>query len=74
MIILCQIVHLPWSLVVLALIIVAVVLVWYVPILLFILPGAVFSCYEIFMEKIFRKYMSEEDLARELEDDRYDEM
>ena len=38
-----------------------------VPFMLLVLPAAVMYIYDIILEKIFRKYMSEEDLKRELE-------
>ena len=38
------------------------------------MPGGLVASYELILEKkVFRKYMSEEDLQKELEDDRYDD-
>lgn len=69
-----QIVHLPWSLFILALLIAVTFMIILLPPLLFLMPAALFASYEMIMEKkIFRKYMSEEDLQKELEDDKYDD-
>ena len=68
------VVHLPWSFFILALLVAVLFIVMVMPPLLFLMPGALFASYELILEKkVFRKYMSEEDLQKELEDDRYDD-
>ena len=44
------------------------------PPFIFLFPAALFASYAMILEKkVFRKYMSESDLQKELEDDKYDE-
>lgn len=70
------IVHLPWSVVIFVLLL-SVLLIIYLaaPLpLYFVLPGALFASYSMVIEKkVFRRYMSEEDLQKELDDDYYEE-
>lgn len=66
--------HLPWSVIIFILFLAVILMIYLVPPLLFLLPGALFASYSMILEKkVFRKYMSEEDLQRELEDDMYNE-
>ena len=62
-----------WSILILALLIVAVVAVMLMPPLVFIVPSVLFLMYDVILERIFRKYMSEEDLEKEKENDLLDE-
>ncbi len=64
--------HLPWSILLLVILAAALLLTYLIPFLIFILPALVFLLYNAVLERIFRKYMSEEDLARELEIERMD--
>lgn len=63
------IVHLPSSFFMLVILAVASFVAWLIPPLLLILPCLICLLNNLFLERIFRKYMSEEDLAKELEDD-----
>ena len=59
--------HLPWSVVVLVLMIAGSLLVYISPISITFVPAVVMYLYDMFLEKIFRKYMTEEDLKKEEE-------
>lgn len=59
--------HLPWSVVVLVLLIAGSLLVYISPISITFIPAVVMYLYDMFLEKIFRKYMTEEDLKKEEE-------
>ena len=59
--------HLPWSVVVLVLMIAGSLLVYISPISITFVPSVVMYLYDMFLEKIFRKYMTEEDLKKEEE-------
>lgn len=61
------ILNLPWSFLVLVLLLGGAFIVYMSPIMLTLIPAAVMCCYDIFLEKIYRKYMSEEDLKKEQE-------
>jgi uncharacterized membrane protein YesL len=65
-------VNLGWSLLVFALLAVAVVIVYLIPMLIFLVPAVLFLLYDLILERIFRKYMTEEDLAKEKEKDMLD--
>ena len=58
-------VNLPWSVLVLVLLAAGMLLVYLSPITITFVPAAVMCLYDMFLEKIFRKYMSEEDLKKE---------
>lgn len=69
-----SVVHLPWSVVLFVLLVAVAFMMYVLPPFLFLMPAALYASYATILErKIFRKYMSEEDLKKELEDDRYDE-
>lgn len=59
--------HLPWSLLVLVLLLAGGVVVYLSPVMITIVPSGVAVLYDMILEKIFRKYMSEEDLKKEEE-------
>lgn len=59
--------NLPWSFVVLALLIGASLVVYVSPLMITLMPAAVACLCDMFLEKIFRKYMTQEDLEREQE-------
>lgn len=61
------VVNLPWSVVVLALLIAASLVVYVSPFMITLMPAAAACILDIFLEKIFRKYMTEEDLEKEKE-------
>lgn len=61
--------HLPWSLLIILIFAVSVFIYYLLPVLIFILPGVVFVLYDLILEKIFRNYMSQEDLEKEQQDD-----
>ncbi len=62
------ILHLPWSLLVLLLLVVASIVMYVSPISILFMPAATTCVMELFLEKkIFRKYMSAEDLQKEQE-------
>ena len=44
------------------------------PILIFLMPALLFVTYDAIFERIFRKYMSPEDLEKEKENDLVDRM
>ena len=59
--------NLPWSVVVLVLLLAGSLLVWLSPVSITFMPAVLTYLYDMFLEKIFRKYMTEEDLKREEE-------
>lgn len=69
---LMMIIHLPWSLLILVLFAVAALVIYFFPILIFLMPALLFLTYDGILERIFRKYMSEEDLEKEKENDLVD--
>lgn len=71
---LMMIIHLPWSLLLLVLFAVAAIAVYVFPVLIFLMPALLFLTYDGILERIFRKYMSEEDLEREKENDLLDRL
>ena len=50
----------------------AAIALMYVPVLIVILPALAAIFYEFILEKVFRKVMTPEDLAKEQEEDRFD--
>lgn len=69
-----MIIHLPWSLLILVLFVAAVLVIYFFPVLIFLIPALLFLTYDGILERIFRKYMSEEDLEKEKENDLADRM
>ncbi len=65
-------IHLPWSLLILAVLAGCVLLIYLIPPVFLFLPSAACCLFEMILEKIFRKYMSSEDLEREKELDSTD--
>lgn len=65
--------NLPWTVVIFAVTLAAVIAVGFVPYLIMIVPALAGVVYEYILEKVFRKVMSPEDLEREQEEDRYDQ-
>ena len=61
--------NLPWSLLILLLLVVCAVVIILAPITLLFIPASLFLVYDAILERIFRKYMTEEDLQNELEED-----
>lgn len=59
--------HLPTSIALIASLILTVFLILYVPLCVLFMPAVLFLLYDFLLERVFRKYMNEEDLARELE-------
>ena len=59
------ILNLPWSILALALLVVGVLVVFISPISITFVPTVVMFLYDIFLEKIYRKYMTKEDLEKE---------
>lgn len=72
--ILLELRHLPWSLLIAVIIAAAYLIIWFVPMFLLILPAVVFLLFDLILERIFRMYMTPEDLEKELENDKIDEM
>lgn len=72
--VLLEIRHLPWSLLILLISLISCFLIWLRTILLILVPAAAFLLFDLILERIFRLYMSPEDLERELENDKLDEL
>ncbi|MCM1283396.1 MAG: YesL family protein [Muribaculaceae bacterium] len=64
--------HLPWSLLLLLILLAVLFLTWLIPPLIFLLPAFMFLLYDVILERIFRQYMSKEDLEREMELEKLD--
>ena len=64
---LIAIANLPWTVLLFVILGVAIVGLMYLPPMIFILPAAYMLIANLILEKIFRKYMSEEDIAAEEE-------
>ncbi|MCI7108331.1 MAG: YesL family protein [Lachnospiraceae bacterium] len=71
---LLEIRHLPWSLLLIVLALLGLFLTWLIPILIFLMPATMFLLFDCILERIFRRYMSPEDLQREQENDQLDRM
>jgi hypothetical protein len=69
-----EISHPFWSLVLLASVAAGVFILWLLPVLTILLPAVEILLFDYILERIFRTYMSEEDLAREQELDLLDKM
>lgn len=61
------VVNLPYSFLFLVFMVVTMIAVYLLPILILLMPAVMFWILNYFLEKIYRKYMSEEDRAREIE-------
>ncbi len=68
--ILILIANLPWTLLVIVILVVSLILAWIIIPLIFILPVGAALTYEFIFERIFRKLMPEEDRLREEEKDK----
>lgn len=66
------IVNFGWSFLILLLFLLGVFIVCIIPFMLFLVPAVTTVFYDMILERIFRKYMSEEDLAAERESDMLD--
>ena len=69
--ILILIANLPWTLLVIVILVVSLILAWILIPLIFILPVGAALTYEFIFERIFRKLMPEEDRLREEKDKEY---
>ena len=72
--ILMELRHLPWSLLIIILLLLAIFLTWLIPIFVFLMPACIVLIFDLILERIFRMYMSPEDLANEKEKDMLDKM
>ena len=66
--------HLPWSLLIIILFLLAIFLTWLIPILGFLMPACIVLMFDLILERIFRMYMIPQDLANEKENDMLDKM
>ena len=66
---LLAIANLPWSFLILLILLVGIIVVYIVPITLLVMPVGVTSLFNVILEKVFRKIMSPEDLKAAKEDD-----
>ncbi len=64
--------NLGWTLLVLLLLLAAAVIIYLIPMMIFLIPAVLCLMYDVILERIFRKYMSPEDLAKEKENDMLD--
>lgn len=64
---LIAIANLPWSLLLLVILLAAALITWVIPPLAIVLPAGYMLAANLILERIFRKYMSEEDLTAEQE-------
>lgn len=65
-------VNFPSSLLVLVVLVISGILIYLLPILIFLVPACAFISLDLILERVFRKYMSPEDLAEEKESDKLD--
>ena len=72
--ILMELRHLPWSLLIIILLLLAIFLTWLIPSFVFLMPACIVLIFDLILERIFRMYMSPEDLANEKEKDMLDKM
>lgn len=72
--VLLEIRHLPWSLLLILLFAASAFFIWLILPLIFLLPCMLCFAFDLILEKIFRRYMSEEDLEKELEIEQLDRM
>ena len=66
--------HLPWSMLLVVLLVAAILLAWFIPPLIFLLPSVTALMFDLILERIFQKYMSPEDLEKELENNQMDDV
>lgn len=67
-----MIANFPWTILLVVMAIVSGIILYVVPFMILLLPATLLLLYDVILEKIFRKYMSEEDLANEKESDMID--
>ena len=63
--------HLPWSLLLLVILIASALSIYIIPVLLVVIPAVTSMVFDFILERLFRRYMSPEDLEREEENDMY---
>ena len=63
--------HLPWALLLLVILAASVLSVYIIPVLLVVIPAVASIVFDFILERLFRRYMSPEDLEREEENDMY---
>lgn len=63
--------HLPWALLLFVILLVSALAAYIMPILILAVPAAAAIVFDLILERLFRRYMSAEDLARETENDQY---
>ena len=63
--------HLPWSLLLLVILIASALSIYIIPVLLVVIPAVASIVFDFILERLFRRYMSPEDLEREKENDMY---
>ena len=63
--------HLPWALLLLVILIASALSIYIIPVLLVVIPAVESIVFDFILERLFRRYMSPEDLAREEENDMY---
>lgn len=66
------VVNLGWSFLILLLFLISAVIFFLIPVLIFLVPAVTALLYDVILERIFRRYMTEEDLAAERESDMID--
>lgn len=66
------VVNLGWSFLILLIFLLGVAAIVIVPVFLFFIPAIVNLLFDLVLERIFRKYMTEEDLEKERENDMLD--
>ena len=64
--------NLPWTFLVIVILLAAVMIAYLIPLFIIILPAASVTTLEVIFEKIFRKFMTPEDLKKEQEEDKMD--
>jgi uncharacterized membrane protein YesL len=69
-----EFVHPQWSILLLAILAAGVFLIWLIPVMLVVVPAMVALVSDLILQRIFRRYMSEEDLKQEMESDLYDKV
>ena len=63
--------HLPWALLLLVILIASALPIYIIPVLLVVIPAVTSMVFDFILERLFRRYMSPEDLEREEENDMY---
>ena len=67
--ILLAIAKLPWSFLIIAILMVVLIAIQYLPFLIFLFPAVMALTHSFILERIFRKIMKPEDLEKVLEND-----